>query len=74
MVCRETQAALDLWTDLRLNVSTPSTFLDREVLQHMAACSGLKRKRTSSSEESGLEDVLCHQEVTLEEMCTASVF
>jgi hypothetical protein len=25
--CRETEAALELWSDLRTNVSTPSTFL-----------------------------------------------
>lgn len=31
--CRETEAALDLWTDMRANAATPSTFLDPHTFQ-----------------------------------------
>jgi hypothetical protein len=47
--CRETQDALDVWTDLRRNVSTPSTFPDPEILQNVASSNHMKRKRRTSS-------------------------
>lgn len=32
VLCRETEAALDLWTDLRSNASTPSTFVTPQLM------------------------------------------
>ena len=43
--CRETEAALDLWTDLRTSASTPSTFLEPGVLRAIPA-NMRKRPRT----------------------------
>eukprot|EP00892_Ulva_mutabilis_P003884 jgi/Ulvmu1/1868/UM012_0024.1 len=51
---KETEAALDVWSDLRSNVSTPSTFLDPKLLTALTATrdgsnasTNTKRKRST---------------------------
>ena len=56
MWSRETEAALDVWSDLRSNVSTPSTFLDPKLLTALTATrdgsnasTNTKRKRDTEA-------------------------
>lgn len=60
--CRETEAALDVWSDLRSNVSTPSTFLDPKLLTALTntrdasnASTNTKRKRDHEAAAAGSE-------------------
>lgn len=46
--CRETEAALDVWSDLRSNASTPSTFLDPRLLTALTATRDVSNASTNT--------------------------
>lgn len=60
-LCRETEAALDLWTDLRSNASTPSTFVDPNLMPSNFPSNLRKRARSGELADGvGAADVGAH--------------
>lgn len=63
---RETEAALDVWSDLRSNASTPSTFLDPRLLNALTATRDVSNASTSTKRKRGNDAAAAPSEAVAE--------